>query len=135
MAPILSSLFDLLVEVRRKEEVLQLRLSLVGSCDIIEEGGADDASIAPDTSYRGQIKTPAVRTRGLRQQGEALCIGDDLRGIERTLQRKYIGLGEVGLLASLTRVELRGLLTKVHARGEATLVDSGSDEPQGLAIL
>ena len=105
------------MEVRGQQKVLQLGLSLVGCSNVIEEGGADDTSIAPDTSDRSQIKLPAVRTRGLREEGEALGIGDDLRGVECTLQRKYIGFGEVGLLASFTWVELRGLATKVHARG------------------
>ena len=54
------------------EEVLQLRVLVVGLLDVPEEDGADDAAAAPHQRDRAVVQLPREQLRGLAQQHEAL---------------------------------------------------------------
>lgn len=74
------------VEEIIEEQVLQVRVGAVRLGDILEEDRADDAATAPHERDLGLVELPAVVLGGVLDEHEALCVGDDLGGVEGLLE-------------------------------------------------
>src|SRR5271156_663102 len=96
-------LVDGLVEEVVEEQVLQIGVGTVGAGDVLQEDRADNAPPTPHEGNRWLVELPAVffgrlyyrSGHGSRRSGthtymlhqhETLCVGNDLRGIQRLLQ-------------------------------------------------
>jgi hypothetical protein len=65
VSPALLCVVDGLVEEVVEEKVLEVGVAAVGSGDVLEEDGADDAATAPHEGNLGLVELPAVLLGGL----------------------------------------------------------------------
>ena len=70
-------------EVRRQQQVLQLRIGVERLLDAIEEHGPDDAAAAPQQGDVAEVQRPVVLRGGGLHLHEALGVAANLRGVER----------------------------------------------------
>ena len=56
--------------------------SVVGTSDVVQEAGADDATASPDPGHGAQVDVPAELRRGSGDLVEALGVGGDLGAVE-----------------------------------------------------
>lgn len=65
MSPAVLGVVDSLVEEVVEQQVLELRVLAVGTGDVLQEDGADNATTAPHESDGGLVQLPAILLGGL----------------------------------------------------------------------
>lgn len=135
VAPALGGTLNSLGEEGVEKQVLQLRVLGVGSLDVTQEDGANDAAAAPHEGNAGVVQVPTVLLGSLAHEHEALGVRDDLGGIE--------GLGDIVdellLVASVLGVgsleDLGGADTLILDSGQAAGEDGLTDQGDGHAVV
>src|SRR5699024_4262210 len=127
----------LLQEVLIQQQGRQLRVSLIGIDDAVEETGADDAATTPDAGQVPGVDVPTVFFRTREDLVEALGIGDHLRRVKRATDvlNEVRRLGGIHWGSQLTGSELAlGGLACRAIRGERAgkhrLTDTGDRDAQ-----
>lgn len=87
-APRLLTILHSITEERVQQQVLQLSVSVKRLFDFTQEDTSDDAASSPHQCDRAVVKGPAKLYGCLSQQHEALCVGDDLGGVEGLEDKK-----------------------------------------------
>ena len=135
LAPCGNQLFHCTLEIRIKQEVRQLRVIIIRFLDLAQENAADDAAAAPHERDAAVVEVPAVGLCRRAHEGVALCVGDDLGGIQRLTD----GLDHLGLVAGEGRDRAGVFLRRFDAlclhRRQAAREHSFADERQRDAFI
>jgi hypothetical protein len=135
VSPTLGGLGNGLGEEGIKQQVLELGVLGVGSLDITQEDGTDNATTAPHQCNTSIVQVPAVLLGSLTHQHETLSIRDDLGGVKSLgdiVDELLLVTSELGLGAS---EDLRGTNTLVLDGGEAAGKDSLTNQGDGHAVV
>ena len=135
VSPALSGLGHGLGEEGVEQQVLELGVLGVGSLDVTQENGANNATTAPHQGNAGVVQVPAVLLGGLAHQHETLSIRDDLGSIEGLgdiVDELLLVTRELGVGA---REDLGGTDTLVLDGREAAGKDSLADQGDGHAVV
>src|SRR5699024_2381204 len=136
-APRVHQTRHLLQEVLIQQQGRQLRVSLIGIDDAVEETGADNAATTPDAGQVPGVDVPTVFFRTREDLVEALGIGDHLRRVKRATDvlDEVRTLGGVYWGSQLTGSELAlgglaGRAIRGERAGKHRLTDTGDRDAQ-----
>lgn len=135
VAPALGGILNSLGEEGVEEQVFQVGVLGVGSLDVAQEDGANDAATAPHEGNAGVVQVPAVLLGSLAHEHETLGVGDDLGGV------KSLGdiVNELLLVASVlgggSVEDLGGADTLILDGGQAAGEDGLTDQGDGHTVV
>lgn len=135
VAPALGGILNSLGEEGVEKQVLEVGVLGVGSLDVTQEDGANDAAAAPHEGNAGVVQVPAVLLGSLAHEHEALGVRDDLGGVEGLgdivdellLVTSVLGVGSVEDMGGADTLTLDG--------GQAAGEDGLTDQGDGHAIV
>src|SRR5689334_11312016 len=82
MSPSVLGLVDRFGEVRREQQVLEVRIGVERFFDAIEEHRPNDAAAAPQEGAIAEIQRPAKFLRRCLKLNESLGVAANLRGVK-----------------------------------------------------
>ena len=118
-------------EVRREQQVFELRIGVERFFDAVEEHGPDDAAAAPEHGTVAVVERPVVFRRGRLHLHEALGVAADLRGVERVANLIDELLLVAGVFGGRAFEDFARPHAAVFHRREAAGVDGFGDQRAG----